>query len=586
MPLRYLEASLQEEANSGILKACERFAIDVRGRTEFIFDSDAQYTKKRLAPSTLDAHKEFYWICWQFFASTGYYESILPLIKSPALLKPFPAMQVEALAALIRCKCLPKGAVLTFMDNSKPVQHVITGEVVQCSNEWNEKDLDAFTAAISRLHRAVGHRIDGSPSQTVCEVCLANYRATGGDRTGMEPCSKHRTETANPPIFRFGDPTRTALYKVALSGGGLIKPEQNEGTNQTDDTGNNHKIDWIFWRLSKLPIASHYPDLLKRCRPIVDAWHGEFSVSQPPVWWGRMRRNLPKELNESAFILDQIISIVDDYSGDQPITIVDMCSGVGFLSMFLSHLLPPSKVSRIVAVDVLFRSHNDAGSKDDRGKCEDTNNPELSENRNGAREKAKRPQTQHLPTSHLYSSIHPIPIRPRRANIRKGRELRQISQYCIEQAPGPVVILGIHLCKALSVHTVRLFVNTTKASRLYLKPCCLPGRRDLAKKHPPFWTFDRMEGGGFGVETLYCQDITDKNESLTEVAEATEETEHLTGAHDKEENRNTKPRGFLFSKWVKLLRDAADTAPSVTAEIHHLPVQIRGLQNQFIVATR
>lgn len=587
MTLRPLEPSLQERTNSGILKACERFAIDVGGRTEFIFDTEAPYTRKKLAASTLDAYVEYYWIAWQFFASAGYYESLLPLVKGPPLPKPFPAMQVEALKALLRHKCLP----MDSDENADAVEllhHVVNGEVINCTNEWTEKDADAFTSAISRLHRAAGHRVDRSPSQVVCDACLENYRAAGGDRTLMEPCQGHRSETTNPPILRWGDPTRTTSYHDALRS---ISQDPNTVTAQPveheeDNAGNNLKIDWIFEKLSKLPISSRYPDLLDRCRPIVEAWHAEFSVTQPPVWWSRMRRNLPKELNESAFILDELLSVIDGYHGDHPVTIIDMCSGVGYLSMFLSHLLPPSKVSRIVAVDILFQSHIDlSASNEEKGR--EKNNIGPTANGNDNSDSAMKPQSHHLQTSHLISPIHPITIRPRRANIKKGRELRQIAEHCVAQAPGAVIILGIHLCKSLSVHTVRLF-NTTSASHLYLKPCCLPGRRELGRKHPPFWAFDQMEGGGFGVKTLYCQEIKGKRTDASAGMMPSDSDEPATEkeAVPIEHNGHHHSGVRLFSRWVTLLRDATRTAAGVTAEIHHLPVQARGFQNQFIVAKR
>ena len=129
---------------------------------------------------------------------------------------------------------------------------------------------------------------------------------------------------------------------------------------------------------------------------------------------------------------------------------------------------------------------------------------------------AQRRKSRHLSSAHLTSPIHPIPIRPRKANIKKGRELRQIAHHCVDQAPGPVIILGVHLCKSLSVHTVRLF-NITNVCRLYLKPCCLPGRKELRRREPPFWAFDHMPGGGFGVKTLYCSEIKAQDKDADEV---------------------------------------------------------------------
>lgn len=328
-----------------------------------------------------------------------------------------------------------------------------------------------------------------------------------------------------------------------------------QGEEGEENSSGENDVDAIFSKLRALPVATERPDLLEVCRPIVELWHSTFESppsekSSSRVWKG-IRRNLPKELNESAFIIVEMMEFVERYEGNMPITVLDMCSGVGYLSMLLSHLLDPPKVSRIVPIDVKFRSHNDLRTD-------------------------PHSETGHLSTDHFHSAIHPIPIKPRRANIKSSRELKQIKEHCIDPAPGPVVILGVHLCKALSVHTVRLF-NMTQSKRLYLKPCCLPGRKELRRKDPPFWTFEHMPGTGFGIQDLYCTDCnaaSAKKEARTMKQESRTEAMNQTGTQNK-----------FFSKWVCLLRDAADI-DNVSVEIVHCKVQAKYFQNQYVVATR
>ena len=359
------------------------------------------------------------------------------------------------------------------------------------------------------------------------------------------------------------------------------QPKHEEGDRdeeeEEDDPNDEHDVDRIFRKLKSRPAHLQYPDLIARCRPIVQLWNDSYATSLPK-FWKRTRRNLPKELNESVFILEEMIHLVENYEKEEPLTILDMCSGIGYLSMFLSHLLPTEKVSRIVPIDILFRSHEDKGHKED-----------------------DEEDRKHLSTIHLRSSIHPIEIRPRRANIKSGRELRQIAHYCIEQAPEPVIILGVHLCKALSVHTVRLFNTSSKASRLYLKPCCLPGRKDVKRRDPPFWTFEHMEGGGFGLQTLYCSRVSDESKKENEdddlnLAKAKKDARLLKvtegGGEEEADGKNHSgvegKRGTaLFTKWVHLLCDAADTGIEGTkVEIHHSSVQKHHFQNQYVVASR
>jgi len=389
-----------------------------------------------------------------------------------------------------------------------------------------------------------------------------------------------------------------------------------------DHHEHEHDVDRIFSKLSLLPSHSQHPELMERCRPIIDLWHDTFACTSQKdgtgaQLWKKMRRNIPKELNESAFILNEMMHICNEYDGDEPLTIIDMCSGVGYLSMFLSHLLPSEMVSRIIPIDVLFAAHNDKGSvssssssstgtsavgvDNDVNSYANTSRPitdsDVTNNDqalDGGEMQTEKPQINHLSTDHLLSPIHPIPIRPRRANIKKGRELRQISKHCIAKAPGPVIILGVHLCKSLSVHTVRLFNSTTtKASRLYLKPCCLPGRKDLRRREPPFWEFEGMRGGGFGVKTLYCEviDSTTKDSEqlvVVDLAEAKREARLIVEAEGETEvDAHAGARtNSLFTKWVRLLRDAADSGDGVSANINYCSVQLKHFQNQFIVATR
>jgi hypothetical protein len=350
-----------------------------------------------------------------------------------------------------------------------------------------------------------------------------------------------------------------------------------------DDMQFDNDVDRIFHKLSLLPSYAQYPSLIQRCRPIVTLWHDKFATEDAHLW-KKMKRNIPKELNECAFILDEMISVCKDISyGNDPITIIDMCSGIGYLSMFLSHLLPPEQVSRIISIDVLFPAHNASTS------IQSIRDQEESLQENGSVEAAEiiSSPKNHLSIGHLVSDIHPIPIKPRRANIKKGRELRQISKYCVSCAPGPVIILGVHLCKSLSVHTTRLFTMNINASRLYLKPCCLPGRKDLKRRDPPFWKFEGMPGGGFGVKTLYCQEIGETSEAL-----ANEEImdDLATAPKLHHESKAEKYGGYiinnLFSKWTKLLRNAAGSVNGVTATIKVCSVQTNHFQNQFILAKR
>ena len=364
--------------------------------------------------------------------------------------------------------------------------------------------------------------------------------------------------------------------------------------------------------MSLLPVQQQFPQLIEKCKPIVQTLHDTFAssntnsnTSEMSSTWSRMKRKLPKEINESAFILQEMIELLDQYEeGEdekdlQPITFIDICSGVGFISIFLSHLLPKQKVSRIVPIDVLFHPHIDPSttkSDTDKQAQEEGTTHQQPHIPSTQTPSPKQKKINHrLSTQHLRSSIHPIPIHPRQANIKKGRELRQIARFCINAAPGPIVILGVHLCKSLSVHTVRLFNMTVdKSFKLYLKPCCLPGRRDLRRKDPPFWTFDHMDDGGFGSKTLYCEEITkDNHDEVEEILHDRNDDDHGEGEDETIMNNkkhrinvNNRQHNGLFSKWTNLLCQAVNTNDGTAACIQHYSTQSHHFQNQFIVASR
>ena len=67
-----------------------------------------------------------------------------------------------------------------------------------------------------------------------------------------------------------------------------------------------------------------------------------------------------KELVEAAPVIDAVRSVVaqQQLAGGEKISIIDLCSGKGFLSMFLSEMLDPDKVERCFLVDKAWPPHD------------------------------------------------------------------------------------------------------------------------------------------------------------------------------------------------------------------------------------
>eukprot|EP00937_MAST-01D_sp_MAST-1D-sp2_P007153 g7153.t1 len=125
--------------------------------------------------------------------------------------------------------------------------------------------------------------------------------------------------------------------------------------------------------------------------------------------------------------------------------VVDLCSGrPALLAMLLSELLPPARVSAIVACD---RGWPYGG---------------------GASAEAGR--------APLTRAKWPVPIVPRRADVRNGSHLRDLHKRVVSPSPGPALALAAHACGTTALRAVQFFNANPRVALLALKPCCFPGQ--------------------------------------------------------------------------------------------------------------
>ncbi|CAE7568271.1 unnamed protein product [Symbiodinium pilosum] len=75
---------------------------------------------------------------------------------------------------------------------------------------------------------------------------------------------------------------------------------------------------------------------------------------------------------------------------------------------------------------------------------------------------------------HIYNLPWPVPLVTRRSDLKLPSTHAQILSRILEPAPGPVVVLGIHLCGILAIRAVETFNAGPKCVAFALKPCCLP----------------------------------------------------------------------------------------------------------------
>jgi len=181
---------------------------------------------------------------------------------------------------------------------------------------------------------------------------------------------------------------------------------------------------------------------------------------------------------------------------DGPATLLDLCSGLGFLGMLLAEVLPADRVHACVLLDQAWPMKG--GVQGQPGARQD----EKSEDKEAAEEEVEeavaatgsastavatsRRRRTRLNWDHIYGLPWPITLTTRRADLKLPSTHAQILAKILEPAPGPVFILGVHLCGVLSIRAVETFNRGPKCVGLVLKPCCLPAMEYM--KRQTHWT--------------------------------------------------------------------------------------------------
>ena len=255
-------------------------------------------------------------------------------------------------------------------------------------------------------------------------------------------------------------------------------------------------------------LVARYDQLMRRIAKCVVQWRIRYHGNKP--LWKRIfkKDRVVKEIIESIPIISSIEQYVltydlsswtsscdstttdscgddDGSSNSGKITIVDLCSGKGYLSMVLSELLPPSKVEKFWLVDKqwpichgILKQHHISWEHI----YGDTNSTD--------------------PNTPDYYETWPIPLVTSKQDLKQNTMLRRFADRLNQVTPGPILVLAVHLCGTLSIQAIKLineinkdidsstrkdaFSNSDdinckskkkrkKAQILMLKPCCLPG---------------------------------------------------------------------------------------------------------------
>eukprot|EP00930_Biecheleria_cincta_P002867 TRINITY_DN103847_c0_g1_i1.p1 TRINITY_DN103847_c0_g1~~TRINITY_DN103847_c0_g1_i1.p1 ORF type:complete len:443 (-),score=51.81 TRINITY_DN103847_c0_g1_i1:15-1343(-) len=230
--------------------------------------------------------------------------------------------------------------------------------------------------------------------------------------------------------------------------------------------------EWLTSVLQDGIIGQRFPETCRCVSEVACGWRARF----PGRLWARLSRDncgtLVKEAREAipaiAFVQQRMAALRPE---DGPITILDLCSGLGFLGLLLAEILPKDRVHAVILVDQAWPlkggprdvSLTEAGDKNAFGSLSRKNRTRLN-------------------WDHIYELPWPVTVTTRRSDLKLPSTHAQILAKVLEPAPGPVLILGIHLCGVLSIRAIETFNRGPKCVGLVLKPCCLPAMEYVKQK--------------------------------------------------------------------------------------------------------
>lgn len=301
------------------------------------------------------------------------------------------------------------------------------------------------------------------------------------------------------------------------------------------------------------PLAKDYPDVFALAPKCLVKWRRRYRGN--PSLWKRLfhKQKILKEFIEAAPIVDAVRTFVAHApvsSEAERFTVVDLASGKGFLSMFLSELLEPSKVRRFVLMDKAWPMHGTT------------------------------PQPHHISWEHIYGEVPadsqdddapdatkpkkyietwPIPITTSRQDLKHGNQRRNMEAKFFGHEP--VILLAVHLCGTLSLKAVEFFNDNPTIRFFALKPCCLPGMIH-AKRHEVF---------SFGSHHSFDSKLV-----------------CVKGKWNKDQwyGPNRKQMASVFDVWTENLFLGVDDSQAKKQKVNIRVQHDGGYQNEFLFAER
>jgi len=199
--------------------------------------------------------------------------------------------------------------------------------------------------------------------------------------------------------------------------------------------------------------------------------------------WKRLfkRDRVVKEVIESIPIIHAIDNYVrslpsvdEDSKAQQKISILDLCSGKGYLSMILSEYLPPDKVEKFVLIDKAWPMCHAEPKPHHMNWDHIYGNYTIAVEDSSATNESDDNWEAAFETQ-SYFTTWPIPLHTSKQNLKAASTMRQLQKRLGHPKSGPCFVLGVHLCGTLSIQAVQMFYSIPNIHGLILKPCCLPG---------------------------------------------------------------------------------------------------------------
>ncbi|KAL7498816.1 hypothetical protein ACHAWT_006673 [Skeletonema menzelii] len=227
---------------------------------------------------------------------------------------------------------------------------------------------------------------------------------------------------------------------------------------------------WLQSQVQTAPGRNTYASTYDDCLTAIVSWRKRYR-GNPSLWKRIFKKDrVMKELIESAPVIEFVKCAIehqeddddDDDANNKKFTIIDLCSGKGYLSMFLSEILPREKVHKFILVDKAWAIANKKTTTELKphhmnwdhiyGTAVDTDGEEESS----------------------YFTTWPIPLYTSKQDLKDSCNQRQMTKHFFSKIDGPIIILAVHLCGTLSLKAIDMFNNNQEVKLFALKPCCLP----------------------------------------------------------------------------------------------------------------